>query len=747
MAESSSSAAVTLADSLDRAWIGLRHTATAPLRTLDALGEQLSFYVRALVWIPRTLLRYKREVLRLLSQVVFGTGALAVIGGTVGVIAVLCFFTGTEVGLQGFAALDQLGIASLSGFISAYFNTREIAPLVAALALSATVGCGFTAQLGAMRISEEIDALEVMAVPSLPYLVASRIIAGFIAVIPLYVIGLLSSYMATYVILVFYYHQSSGIYSHYFHVFLPPGDVIWSFFKVLIFAVVIILSHCYYGYTAKGGPAGVGIAVGKAVRTSIVAVTLIDFFLSLAIWGIDHDRSAIGVSAMLMRAPDALRRRAAAIRLRLIGVTFLVVIAGLVALSIAIYNKAFTPVVEVSLRTDHTGNELMKASDVEERGVIVGSVKSVQSNGDGAVVKLALEPSQVRLIPANVTAQILPKTLFGQEYVSLEVPSNATGTIEAGAVIQQDRSIPSLETEDVLDDLLPLLQAVKPAQLDATLTAIATTLRGHGTQFGQLLVSLDSYLKQLNSSDGTGSTYTQRLVTDLTKLGKVADIYNAAAPAINSTLNDLQTSVKTVDSSKQQLSSLLSTISNTSGVVEGFLANNEQNLITVTGDSSKVFGLLAEYAPEYTCVFEGMSKVEDLAKGYITNDQMQLSIQIDNTNEGKYVPGNQPKLVSGYGPNCFGLPDDPQPTENGHFAMPPQYCSLNDGADFGPCASDSSAGATTSSDSDSAVGSPAENALVASLISGSYGGSPTAVPDIARTLAAPLLQGSVVTVK
>jgi phospholipid/cholesterol/gamma-HCH transport system permease protein len=259
--------------------------ARAPMGLLDQLGAQMSFYLRALAWTPRTIRRYKKEVLRLLSEVVFGSGSLAVIGGTVGVIAAMSFFTGTEVGLQGFAALDQLGIASYSGFISAFFNTREIAPLVAGLALSATVGCGFTAQLGAMRISEEIDALEVMAVPSLPFLVTTRIVAGFIAVIPLYVIGLLSSYFATYVILVYYFDQSAGTYSHYFHLFLPPGDVVWSFFKVLVFSVVIVLTHCYFGYTAKGGPAGVGVAVGRAVRTAIVAVTLVDFFLSLAIWG------------------------------------------------------------------------------------------------------------------------------------------------------------------------------------------------------------------------------------------------------------------------------------------------------------------------------------------------------------------------------------------------------------------------------------------------------------------------------
>jgi phospholipid/cholesterol/gamma-HCH transport system permease protein len=260
-------------------------TLQRPVDGLDDLGGQLQFYARALAWTPRALRRYSREVVRLLAEVSLGTGALSVIGGTVGVIAFLAFFTGTEVGLQGYQALDQLGTGAFTGFISAYFNTREIAPLVAGLALAATVGCGFTAQLGAMRISEEVDALEVMGIPSLPFLVTTRMIAGFVAVMPLYVVGLLSSYMATRFIATGYYGQSAGTYDHYFHLFLPPGDVLWSFVKVLVFAVVIIGIHCYYGYTASGGPAGVGVAVGKAVRTSIVAINVVDFFLSLAIWG------------------------------------------------------------------------------------------------------------------------------------------------------------------------------------------------------------------------------------------------------------------------------------------------------------------------------------------------------------------------------------------------------------------------------------------------------------------------------
>ena len=259
--------------------------ANQPLDGLATLGQQLAFYGRVLAWVPRTLAHYPREILRLLSDVFFGSGALAVIGGTLGVMIGMTVFTGLIVGLQGYSALNQLGTSALTGFIAAYFDTREVAPLAAGLALSATVGCGFTAQLGAMRISEEIDALEVMAVPSLPYLVTTRVIAAVAAVIPLYLVGLLSSYVASRQVTVWFYGQSSGTYDHYFHLFLPPEDVLWSFLKVLVFSVVIILTHCYYGYRAGGGPAGVGLAVGRAVRFSIVAINIIDLFLSLAIWG------------------------------------------------------------------------------------------------------------------------------------------------------------------------------------------------------------------------------------------------------------------------------------------------------------------------------------------------------------------------------------------------------------------------------------------------------------------------------
>jgi phospholipid/cholesterol/gamma-HCH transport system permease protein len=252
---------------------------------LEEYGDQLLFYAKALAWTPRALRSYRREIYNTLAEVAFGAGGLTLIAGTAGVIAFLAFFAGTEVGIQGYASLSQIGVAKFTAFISAYFNTREVAPLVSSIALAATVGCGYTARLGAMRISEEIDALEVMGIPSLPFLVTTRMIAAFIAVIPLYIIALLASYLSPRLITTLIYQQSAGTYDHYFIQFLPPIDMLWSFLKLIILAVMIILIHCYYGYTASGGPAGVGMAVGRAIRTSIVTVVVADFFLSFAIWG------------------------------------------------------------------------------------------------------------------------------------------------------------------------------------------------------------------------------------------------------------------------------------------------------------------------------------------------------------------------------------------------------------------------------------------------------------------------------
>ncbi|WP_183094453.1 MlaE family ABC transporter permease [Nocardioides stalactiti] len=257
----------------------------AAYRALADLGDQVAFYGRSLGAVPRAVRRYPREIYRLLGEVTFGRGGLVLVAGTVGIIGFEVLAVGSVVGLVGYEGLQQIGIQPYVGFVSAYFNTREVAPLVAANALVATVGAGFTAQLGAMRISEEIDAVEAMAIPSIPYLVTTRIVASFLAVIPLYLIGLIGTYAATQAVSIHYYGLTGGTYDHYFSLFLVPVDVLYSFGKVLVFALLLTLICCYYGYTATGGPAGVGIAVGRAVRLSLVMIVVADFFISLALWG------------------------------------------------------------------------------------------------------------------------------------------------------------------------------------------------------------------------------------------------------------------------------------------------------------------------------------------------------------------------------------------------------------------------------------------------------------------------------
>jgi phospholipid/cholesterol/gamma-HCH transport system permease protein len=256
--------------------------------SLEDVGKQLSFYGRVL-WEVATVnvlrLKYKNVVFSLISDITVGAGALIVGAGMVFVIFSMSFFTGANVGLQGYAGLEQIGAEAFTGLIGSFANTREVTPLIAGVAFAAQVGAGFTAELGAMRISEEIDALEVMSVRPIHYLVGTRVLAALIAIIPLYLISLFASFFATRLVTTEFFGLSPGVYDYYFRLYLPPIDIFYSLVKAAVFAVVVALIHCYYGYNASGGPAGVGVAVGRAIRLSIVAVVLFNLILSLVFWG------------------------------------------------------------------------------------------------------------------------------------------------------------------------------------------------------------------------------------------------------------------------------------------------------------------------------------------------------------------------------------------------------------------------------------------------------------------------------
>ncbi|MBV7707058.1 ABC transporter permease [Nocardia sp. 852002-20019_SCH5090214] len=258
----------------------------APRRTLESLGDQALFYWKTARYSAHALRSYNRETMRLIAEIGMGTGTLAVIGGTVVIVGFMTFAGGTLAAIQGFNSLGNIGVDALTGFFAAFCNVRIMAPITAGIALSATIGAGSTAQLGAMRISEEIDALEVAGIRSMSYLVSTRVIAGVVAIIPIYSVAVIMSFLAARVITVDIYGQSSGVYDHYFFTFLRPSDLFWSFLQALLMANVVMLIHCYYGYRAAGGPAGVGEAVGRAVRTSLAVVVMVVLFASLAIYGV-----------------------------------------------------------------------------------------------------------------------------------------------------------------------------------------------------------------------------------------------------------------------------------------------------------------------------------------------------------------------------------------------------------------------------------------------------------------------------
>jgi phospholipid/cholesterol/gamma-HCH transport system permease protein len=258
--------------------------ATKPLDEAGKLGWFTVLGIRDMAW---ALTRYRKEIFRLIAEVGMGTGAMAVIGGTAVIIGFVTLSAGSLVAIQGLASLGHVGLETLLGFVSAFINVRLVAPIVTGIALAATVGAGATAELGAMRISEEIDALEVMGVKSTAYLVSTRMLAGLVVIIPLYSIGLILSFLSPQIVTTFLYGQTSGTYEHYFRTFLRPDDVFWSFVEVIIISIVVMLSHCYYGYNASGGPVGVGEGVGRSMRFSLVANPIVILLAEMALYGVN----------------------------------------------------------------------------------------------------------------------------------------------------------------------------------------------------------------------------------------------------------------------------------------------------------------------------------------------------------------------------------------------------------------------------------------------------------------------------
>ena len=259
--------------------------ARRPVAWLGGIGDHMLFYLKALGGIPHAFVHFRKEVVRLIAEISMGAGTLAMIGGTVVIVGFLTLAAGGTLAVQGYSSLGNIGIEALTGFLSAFINVRIAAPVVAGIGLAATFGAGVTAQLGAMRINEEIDALEAMAIRPVEYLVSTRIVAGMIAITPLYSIAVILSFVASQFTTVVLFGQSGGLYDHYFDTFLNPIDLLWSFLQAVLMAITILLIHTYFGFFASGGPSGVGVAVGNAVRTSLIVVVSVTLLVSLAVYG------------------------------------------------------------------------------------------------------------------------------------------------------------------------------------------------------------------------------------------------------------------------------------------------------------------------------------------------------------------------------------------------------------------------------------------------------------------------------
>src|SRR5437763_8006120 len=252
-----------------------------PFRLLGRIGALSG---RAIINLPASL-RYRSVIANHVSDVAVGAGAYLLGAGAILVIVLMTAVTGIQTSLEGTKGLELIGAQDLIGFVSAYASIREIAPLMAGVIFAAQIGAHFTAELGAMRISNEIDALEVMGLPSLRYLVSTRLVASLLVVLPLYVIGMYVLRTTTKLTSTGFFHIASGIYSEYFSLYLRRLDIIYSVFKVLVFIGLVTFIHCAYGFYASGGPEGVGQAVGRAVRLSVTLIFIVNFIMSVMFWG------------------------------------------------------------------------------------------------------------------------------------------------------------------------------------------------------------------------------------------------------------------------------------------------------------------------------------------------------------------------------------------------------------------------------------------------------------------------------
>lgn len=423
------------------------------------------------------------------------------------------------------------------------------------------------------------------------------------------------------------------------------------------------------------------------------------------------------------------------------GLVFVVVLALLVGLAIASFQKRFTPVVLVTLETDRLGSQLQESSDVKLRGMLVGEVRQIEVTPTGARLQLALQPDEVGKIPSNVVARLLPKTLFGERYVDLETAGAPARPIRAGDVIPQDRSKVAIELETVFDNLYPLLRTVQPAKLATTLNALSTTLDGRGEQIGRNLTLVDRYFKALNPSMPT-------LQKDISLLADTADLYNGVAPDFFRLTESLRVTNKTIVEKDQQLAAFLVGTAGFANDTAGFLRDNEQRIIQVGRVSKPTLQLLAEYSPIYPCVASGLVNWIPRANAAFAGGTFHITLEVVPPRQ-PYRPGEEPRWEDKRGPHCYGLPmpngSQSNPFKGNHFRDGTQPASNAQPFSDIPSALLGNASAADSG----TAGTVEEQQVIGALLSGDGGQGSTGGTGsgIQALLAGPMMRGTVVSTR
>ena len=425
-------------------------------------------------------------------------------------------------------------------------------------------------------------------------------------------------------------------------------------------------------------------------------------------------------------------------KFKVFGAAFLALLVFFVWLTYAIFSKKFVAFDEVSLKTSSIGLQLPARADVKIRGVAVGEVTDIATNGKGATLTLGIIPSEAATIPANVTARILPKTLFGEKYVALQMPANpAQASIKAGDTIRQ--ATVAIEVEKVLNDLYPLLRTVQPAQLNYTLTAIANALEGQGNAIGNNLVVLDNYLKKMNPK-------VPLLVDDLIKLGKVSDTYAQVAPDLATILRNSVTTGTTFVQKQQKVTALFNNVAGLSNTTRDFLQRNGTNIITLSKQGQRQLPLLAKYAPEYPCLFRGLTNSIPREEGAFRGHELHINLEVLKKQPRGYNPGDEPAYADRRGPVNLNDCTAAISGRYGQNNLPPNSLipNIKDGVNY-PLGKQRPAPGFDMSSGYS--GTRAERSVVDSVAGPAMGVPVNRVPDVASLLFGPLARGAEVSLR